>query len=208
MVSGFNKTHRRKPTSIQKFLILAEVLVPINDFCRFPKTRSLTYSVVISEFQRVATKLHKIKANLPNHDVDVSLRYFQLASDLLKCSEVTTLKVKSQASPAYRSVYRQVYYASGRSFNNRSDCRHRGCHEGTSPTLPSFNLFNTETLDNSKENQKDLLKTLCDHYGISVNDSYEFQVTIAIPVVNPDDDHHHHHHWELFLWYGWPTKGI
>ena len=55
----------------------------------------------------------------------------------------------------------------------------------TSPVLSSFDLFNPEALDKPKENRKDLLKTLCDHYGISVNDSYEGQVTTAIPVLNP-----------------------
>ena len=29
------------------------------------------------------------------------------------------------------------------------------------------------------------MKTLCDHYGISINDSCEGQVTTGIPVVNP-----------------------
>ena len=87
------------PMSIQMLLLLAEVLVTINNFYRFLQTRSLNYSLIISKFQRVVTKLHKIKENIPNYDaVDVSLRYFQLASDLLKFSEITSSKVKSLRS--------------------------------------------------------------------------------------------------------------
>ena len=54
----------------------------------------------------------------------------------------------------------------------------------TSPALSSFNLFNPEALDKLKENWKGLLKTLCHHYGLSINDSYEGQVTTAIPRVS------------------------
>ena len=57
--------------------------------------------MIISKFQWVVTKLHKIKENLPNHNVvDASLKYYQLASDLLKISEITTLKAKSLRSGA------------------------------------------------------------------------------------------------------------
>ena len=54
----------------------------------------------------------------------------------------------------------------------------------TSPALSSFNLFNPEALDKLKENWKGLLKTLCHHYGLSINNSYEGQVTTAIPRVS------------------------
>ena len=78
-----------------------------------------------------------------------------------------------------------MYCTSGRSFNNRSDCRNRGCHAGKFSCSFRFQPFNSEALDKSKENRIDLLKTLSDHYGISVNNSFEGQVTSAIPVVNP-----------------------
>ena len=55
----------------------------------------------------------------------------------------------------------------------------------TSPVLSSFDLFNPEAVDKSKENLTDLLKTLCDHYDTSINDSYEGQTTTAAPVINP-----------------------
>ena len=54
----------------------------------------------------------------------------------------------------------------------------------TSPVLFGFDLFNSEALDKLKENLKDLSKTLCAHYGISVNDSDEGQVTTAILLLN------------------------
>ena len=55
----------------------------------------------------------------------------------------------------------------------------------TSPVLSSFDLFNPEAVDKSRENLTDLLKTLCDHYDTSINDSYEGQTTTAAPVINP-----------------------
>ena len=55
----------------------------------------------------------------------------------------------------------------------------------TSPVLSGFDLFNPDAVDKSKENRMDLLKTLCDHYGTSINDSYEGQTTTAAPVINP-----------------------
>ena len=55
----------------------------------------------------------------------------------------------------------------------------------TSPVLSGFDLFFPDAVDKSKENLMDLLKTLCDHYGTSINDSYEGQTTTATPVINP-----------------------
>ena len=40
------------PMSILMLLLLAEVLVPINNFCRFLGTISLNYSLIISKFQQ------------------------------------------------------------------------------------------------------------------------------------------------------------
>ena len=54
----------------------------------------------------------------------------------------------------------------------------------TSPVLSGFDLFNPEAVDESKENQIDLLKTFCDYYGTSINDSYEGQTTTAAPIIN------------------------
>ena len=52
------------PSSILMLLLLAEMLVPINNFCRFLQTRNLNYSLIMSKFHRVVTKLEKIKTNL------------------------------------------------------------------------------------------------------------------------------------------------
>ena len=61
------------PMLILMLFLLAQVLVPINNFCCFLQTKSLNYSLISSKFHQVITKLHKIKENLPNHDVtDVS----------------------------------------------------------------------------------------------------------------------------------------
>ena len=63
------------PTSILMLLLLAEVLVPINNFCHFLQTRNLNYSLIMFKFQQAVNKLQKIKTNLWNHDaIDVNLQ--------------------------------------------------------------------------------------------------------------------------------------
>ena len=69
-------------------LLLAEVLVPINNFCKFLQTRNLNYSLVMGKYQRVVSKLKTIKKELPNHDsVDTTLKYFNLAKSYLEFSK-------------------------------------------------------------------------------------------------------------------------
>ena len=52
------------PMSISMLLLLAEVVVPINNFCCFLQIRNLNYSLNMSKFQWVVTILQKIKTNL------------------------------------------------------------------------------------------------------------------------------------------------
>ena len=176
------------PKSILMLLLLAKVPVPINNFCRFLQTRSLNYSLII---QWVVTKLHEIKENLPNYDaVDVSLKYFQLASDLLKFPEITSSKVKSLRLTVEHHLpndqcINKFTAQVGDPLMTDLIVETEDAMKETSPVLSGFDLFNSEALDKSKENLKDLSKTLCAHYGISVNDSYEGQVTTAIPLLNP-----------------------
>ena len=58
------KDQTLSPMSISMLLLLAEVFVPINNFCRFLQTRNLSYSLIMSKFQWVVTILQKIKTNL------------------------------------------------------------------------------------------------------------------------------------------------
>ena len=65
---------------ILMLLLLAEVLVPINIFCKFLQTHNLNYSLVMGKFQHVVPKLEGIKNKLSNHSsVDTTLKYFKLA---------------------------------------------------------------------------------------------------------------------------------
>ena len=162
------------PMSILMLLLIAEVLVPVNNFCCFFQTISLDYSLIILKFQRVVTKLHKIKENLPSYDaVDVSLRYFQLASNLLKFSEITSSKAKSLRSrvehhlPNDHCVNKFIAQV-GDSLMADLIVEIENAMKETSPLLSRFDLFNPEPLDKSKENQKDLLKTLCGHYVVTM----------------------------------------
>ena len=178
------------PTSILMLLLLAEVLVPINSFCCFLQTRNSNYSLIMSKFQRVVTKLEKIKMNLQNHDaIDVNL-YFYLANDLLKFSEISMSKAKSlrsrddQHSPTDQTIIRFITEV-GEPFVKDLIIEIEDAMKETSPVLSGFDLFNPDAVDKSKQNRMDLLKTLCDHYGTSINDSYEGQTTTAAPVINP-----------------------
>ena len=172
-------------------LLLAEVLVPITNFCCFLQTRNLNYSLIISKFQWVVTKLEKIKTNLRNHDaIDVNLQYFYLANDLLKFSEISMSKAKGlrsrddQHSPTDQTIIRFITEV-GESLVNNQIIEIEDAMKETATVLSGFDLFNPDTVDKSKENHMDLLKTLCDHYGTSVNGSYKGQTITAAPAINP-----------------------
>ena len=136
------------PMSILMLLLLAEVLVPINNFCRFLQTRSLNYSLIISKFQRVVAKLDKIKESIPNYDaVDISFRCFQLASGLLKFSEITSSKVKSHRSRVEHRLPNDLcinkFIAQvGDPLITDLIVEIEDAMKETSPALSSFDLFN------------------------------------------------------------------
>ena len=87
------------PMSILMLLLLAAVFVPINNFCCFLQNRNLNYSLIISKFQEVVTKLQMTQTNLQNRDsVSINLHYFRLATDLLKFSNISMSEAKSLRS--------------------------------------------------------------------------------------------------------------
>ena len=76
------------PDIILMLLLLAEVLVPINNFCKFLQTRNLNYNLVMTKYQRVVSKLESIKTELPNHSsIDTNLKYFKFANEYLQYSQ-------------------------------------------------------------------------------------------------------------------------
>ena len=76
------------PDIIFMLLLLAEVLVPINNFCKFLQTRNLNYSLVMAKYQPVVYKLESIKTELPNDSsIDTNLKYFKFACDYLQYSQ-------------------------------------------------------------------------------------------------------------------------
>ena len=128
--------------------------------------------------------MHKIKENLPSYDaVDVSLRYFQLASNLLKFSEITSSKAKSLRSrvehhlPNDHCVNKFIAQV-GDSLMADLIVEIENAMKETSPLLSRFDLFNPEPLDKSKENQKDLLKTLCGHYVVTMVSQLTFLLKV------------------------------
>ena len=76
------------PDIILMLLLLAEVLVPVNNFCKFLQTRNLNYSLVMTKYQRVVSKLESIKTELLNHSsIDTNLKYFKFANEYLQYSQ-------------------------------------------------------------------------------------------------------------------------
>ena len=118
------------------------------------------------------------------------MHYFYLATDLLKFSEISMPKAKSlrsrdnQHSPTDQST-NQFITEGGEPLVKDLIMEIEDVMKETSPVLSGFDLFNPEAVDKSKENRNDLLKTLCDHYSMSINDSYEGQTTTTAPVINP-----------------------
>ena len=118
------------------------------------------------------------------------MHYFYLATDLLKFSEISMPKAKSlrsrdnQHSPIDQST-NQFITEGGEPLVKDLIMEIEDVMKETSPVLSGFDLFNPEAVDKSKENRNDLLKTLCDHYSMSINDSYEGQTTTTAPVINP-----------------------
>ena len=73
------------PDIILMLLLLAEVLVPINNYCIFLQTRNLNYSLAMTKYQRVVSKL---ESELLNHSsIDTNLKYFKFASEYLQYSQ-------------------------------------------------------------------------------------------------------------------------
>ena len=81
------------PNMILILLLLAELLVPVNKFCKFLQTRNVNYNLVMTEFKHVISQLKNIKTYLPHHDMlDSKLKYFKLACEYLKfVAEATDL---------------------------------------------------------------------------------------------------------------------
>ena len=74
-------------------LLLAELLVPVNKFCKFLQTRNVNYSLVMTKFKHMISQLKNIKIYLQHHDaLDCKLKYFKLANEYLKfAAEATDL---------------------------------------------------------------------------------------------------------------------
>ena len=113
-----------------------------------------------------------------------------MANDLLKFSEISMLKTKSlrsrdnQHSPTDQTIIRLITEV-GEPLVKDLIIEIEDVMKETSPVLSGFDLFNPDAVDKSKENRMDLLKTLWDNYGTSINDSYEGQATTATTVINP-----------------------
>ena len=156
-------------------LLLAEVLVPINNLCKFLQTRNLNYSLVMGKYKRVISKLENenmtIKNELPNHEnSDTTLKYFKLAkSNLLYSQEAMSLgrDLRSRAgnNDFVENIISLFITRTGQPMTTSLIAEINDAMEETSPVLSSFDLFNPVAIYKDDKTRRDYLKPLIEHYG-------------------------------------------
>ena len=173
-------------------LLLAEVLVPVNLFCKFLQTRNLNYGLVMAKFKRLIDRLERIKEELPNHgSLDTDLKYFKQANDLLGFSaEAMSLARHTRGAAVVQSDADIEDHIShflstiGKPLVNDLMTEIEKAMDETSPVLSAFDLFNAESLDKSFATRKQHVTTLCQHYGHQITDSFNGQSNVAFPIIN------------------------
>ena len=170
-------------------LLLAEVLVPINNFCKFLQTRNLNYSLVMGKYKRVISKLETIKNELPNHEnIDTTLKYFKLAKSYLLYSQEAMslgrdLRSRAGNNDSVENIISLFITLTGQPMTTSLIAEINDAMEETSPALSSFDLFNPEVIYKD-DTRRDYLKTLIEHYGECKSDNYENYKITAIPVIS------------------------
>ena len=171
----------------------AEVLVPINNFCKFLQTRNSDYSLVMGKYKRVILKLETIKNELPNHEnIDTTLKYFKLAKSYLLYSQEAmslgrVLRSCTSNNDSVKNIISLVITTRGQPMTTSLIAEINDAMEETSPVLSSFNLFNPEAIYKDDKTQRPyikMIKTLIEHYGECKSDNYENDKITAIPVIN------------------------
>ena len=158
------------PQIILMLLLLPEVLVPINNFCKFLQTRNLNYSLVMGKYQRVVSKLETIKKELPNHDsVDTTLKYFNLAKSYLEFSkESMSLSKELKSRDNEHSIDDTIIEfvrKTGEPMITNLIAEVNDAMQETSPVLSAFDLFNPDAVFKDDKSRKAIFNTLTDHYG-------------------------------------------
>ena len=178
------------PQILLTLLLLAEVLVPINNFCKFLQTRNLNYSLVMGKYKRVISKLETIKNELPNHEnIDTTLKYFKLAKSYLLYSQEAMslgrdLRSRAGNNDSVENIISLFITTTGQPMTTSLIAEINDAMEETSPVLSSFDLFNPEAIYKDDKTRRDYLKTLIEHYGECKSDNYENDKITAIPVIN------------------------
>ena len=174
---------------ILMLLLLAEVLVPINNFYKFLQTRNLNYSLVMGKYQRVVSKLETIKKELPNHDsVDTTLKYFNLAKSYLEFSkESMSLSKELKSRDNEHSIDDTIIEfvrKTGESMITNLIAEVNDAMQETSPVLSAFDLFNPDVVFKDDKSRKEFFSTLTDHYGQPKTDRFENDTVTEIPIIN------------------------
>ena len=177
------------PQIILMLLVLAEVLVPINNFCKFLQTCNLNYSLVMGKYQRVVSKLETIKKELPNHDsVDTTLKYFNLAKSYLEFSKESMSPSKELKSPDNEHPVDDTIIGfarkTGEPMITNLIAEVNDAMQETSPVLPAFDLFNPDAVFKDDKSQKEFFNTLTNHYGQPKTDRFENDTVTGMPIIN------------------------
>ena len=140
------------PDIILMLLLLAEVLVPIKNFCKFLQTRNLNYSLAMTKYQQVLSKLEPIKTELPNHSsININLKCFKFTSEYLQYSqEVMSLARELQSRDTeFASIngkINQFIGSMGMQMITGLIAEITDTMEETSPVLLAFDLFNPDAI--------------------------------------------------------------
>ena len=140
-------------------LLLAELSVPINVFCKFLQTRNLNY------------RLETIKNILSNHSsVDTTLRYFKLAkSYVLILEEAMSLSRELRSHDnehnSVNDIISTFITTTGQPVITSLIAEVKDAMHETSPVLSAFNLFNPDAVFKDVELRKEYFRILTNRFG-------------------------------------------
>ena len=155
---------------ILMLLLLAEVLVPINIFCKFLQTRNLNHSLVMGKFQHVVSKLETSKNKLSNHSsVDTTLEYFKLAKRyVLFLEEAMSLARELRSRDNEHNSVNDIistFTTTSQPVITSLIAKVKDAMHETSPVLSQFDLFNPDAVFKDVELRKEYFRILTDHFG-------------------------------------------
>ena len=179
------------PSRVIMLLLLAEVLVPINNFCQFLQTKNLNYSLMMEKFSKVITKVENIQEKISSNDFE-SLKFFPQVENLLDFSRDRMVNGRNLRSSQTNDGHSNTELLNnfmnrvGDPFLSSLIDELQDAKNETWPVFSGFDLFNPMAADKSLETRRKHLDTLLSHYGQVATDTFEGQTIAAAPLVNSE----------------------